>query len=201
MASQDYADWNQALSRFIEPLEKRFPQHAYQEEVQGWKDKVALVRAERRAEILDKSTIASLARPDGPSEELYLKTRERAAGPIKAGNLPLVAGHWMRFAEALSPLLDKDKDARGWHLLAEKRVRQAREEWLAQARPIAEKKAFWLKARQIGSPTDEEEARTALQKALKESRDWATTNAEDFPVEPEFVTRLPEPLGPPSKPM
>ena len=201
MASQDYADWNQALSRFIEPLEKRFPQHAYQEEVQGWKDKVALVRAERRAEILDKSTIASLARPDGPSEELYLKTRERAAGPIKAGNLPLVAGHWMRFAEALSPLLDKDKDARGWHFLAEKRVRQAREEWLAQARPIAEKKAFWLKARQIGSPTDEEEARTALQKALKESRDWATTNAEDFPVEPEFVTRLPEPLGPPSKPM
>lgn len=201
MASLEYSDWNQAISRYIEPLEKRFPQHAYQDEVRGWKDKVALVRAERRAEILDKSTIAALSRPDGPAEALYVKTRENMADSAKSGNLPAVAGHWLRFAEAVAPLMDKDQDVRGWHLLAEKRVRQATDEWTARARPIAEKKAYWLKARQIGSPTDEEEARTALEKALKESRDWSATSAEDFPVEPVFVPQMPEPLSLPATPM
>lgn len=201
MASSEYSDWNQAISRYVEPLEKRFPQHAYQDEVRGWKDKVALVRAERRAEILDKSTIAALSRPDGPAEALYLKTRENMADSAKSGNLPAVAGHWLRFAEAVAPLMDKDKDVRGWHLLAEKRVRQATDEWTARARPIAEKKAYWLKARQIGSPTDEEEARTALEKALKESRDWSATSADAFPVEPVFVPQMPEPLSLPAAPM
>lgn len=199
MASPEYSDWNQAMSRYVEPLEKRFPQHAYQDEVRGWKEKVALTRAERRADILDKSTISALARPDGPAEELYVKARERAADDFKAHNLPAIAGHWIRLGEALKPLAEKSPDALGWLLLAEKRERVAREDWLAQARPVVEKKLNWLKARQIGSPADEEETRKALENVLSESRIWPGMKPEAVPVEAKFEPQMP--VQPPANPM
>ena len=198
MASSDYADWNQALSRYIKPMEAKFPDHSFKDDTRQWKLKFYAVQAQRRAEILDKSTIAALARPEGPSETLYVKSRNRAADAIKDGDLPKIAGHWRQLAESLNTLAEKDELAWGWQILATQREQSARDEWMSRTQPLVQKQKRWMQAREHGSPTDEEDARSDFVKVLKQSKDWSNINPEDFPAELKFVPVMPGPFVEPS---
>ena len=194
MASEDYSEWLQAMNRFVEPLERRFPEHSYKEDVAKWRDQVALAGAERRAMVLDRSTIAALVKADGPAEELYVKARDLAVLPIKEGRHRDVAGCWIRLAEALKAVESKDKNARGWMLLSEKRATDARNKWLTDTNPVLEKYRKWQQAKQFGSPTDEETTLADFKASLLASSVWRETSPEKFPPAPEFEPNLPPPL-------
>ena len=191
MASAEYSDWNQALNRYIKPLETKFPDHAFKDDVRQWKDKLYSTQADRRAEILDKSTIAALSRPDGPAETLYVKSRDQAAEAIKADDLPRVAGFWLQLSEILKPMAEKDETVWGWQGLAKRRSDEARKEWEARVQPLIQKQKRWIQAKEHGSPTDEEETRADFEKALKQSKDWSGTTPESFPASPVFVPVMP----------
>ena len=191
MASAEYSDWNQALNRYIKPLETKFPDHAFKDDVRQWKDKLYSTQADRRAEILDKSTIAALSRPDGPAETLYVKSRDQAAEAIKADDLPRVAGFWLQLSEILKPMAEKDETVWGWQGLAKRRSDDARKEWEARVQPLIQKQKRWIQAKEHGSPTDEEETRADFEKALKQSKDWSGTTPESFPASPVFVPVMP----------
>lgn len=194
MESDDYSDWLQAMTRYVEPLEKRFPNHAFESDVHLWQDKVALVRAERRAEILDRSSIAALARAEVPAERYYTLARDAVAPDIKNKKYDAIAGGWLRLGEAIQTLDVKEMDNRGWLLLAEKRVHQAMSDWQTEVDELAAKQKKWFEARKFGSPTDEETAHQDFAKALQESDNWSTVKPEAFPVNPKFEPVLPPPF-------
>jgi serine/threonine-protein kinase len=191
MESQEYTDWTAAISRYVEPLERRFPENAHQNEIRQWKDKVLEERSERRAEVLDKSTIATLGRASNPAEEHYVKAREQAAEDLRAGRFPQIAGHWSRLAEKLAPLAEQDEVARGWLLLTQKRIRAAQNAWESDTRRVAEKHLRWMQAQRFGSPTDLEETTRELVEAMKQSKVWQNATPDQFPLEPKFEPVLP----------
>lgn len=191
MKSQEYTDWTAAISRYVEPLERRFPENAHQNEIRQWKDKVLEERAERRSEVLDKSTIPTLGRASNPAEERYVKAREQAAEDLRAGRFPQIAGHWSRLAEKLAPLAEQDEVARGWLLLAQKRIRAAQNAWESDTRRVAEKHLRWMQAQRFGSPSDLEETTRELVEAMKQSKVWQNSTPDQFPLEPKFEPVLP----------
>ncbi|MBI1324918.1 protein kinase [bacterium] len=193
MQSGEYTDWTAAMSRYIGPLERRFPDNPHQSEIRQWKDKILAERVNRRAEVLDKSTIATLGRPDNPAEDAYIKARDAAADDIRAGRLTHIAGHWQKLAETLAPMAEKDDIARGWLLLTQERLRQVREAWEADTRPVLEKHRRWMQAHRFGSPKDLEETTQEFQDALKNSKVWSATMPDQFPLDPKF-----EPVEPPA---
>jgi len=195
MASEDYSDWLQAMNRFVEPLERRFPEHVYKEDVTKWRDQVALTAAERRAMVLDRSTIAAIVKADGPAEEFYIKARDLAALPSKENLYPEVAGCWVRLAEAIKPIESKDKNARGWILLADKRATEAKNKWTTETNSVLEKFRKWQQAKQFGSPMDEETTLAELGATLLASPIWRKTTPDNFPNMPEFEPVLPPPLN------
>jgi serine/threonine-protein kinase len=192
MESSEYTDWTTAMTRYIAPLELRFPETPHKDEIRHWKDRILAERISRRAEVLDKSTIATLGRPDNPAEAAYIKARDAAADDIRAGRLTHVAGHWHKLAETLSELAEKDETARGWLLLTQEREKRVRDAWEADTKPVAEKHQRWLQAQRFGSPNDLEETTKEFQTALKNSKIWSNTPPDQFPVEPKFTPILPE---------
>jgi len=50
MESDNPADWDRAWTDYLDPLEKKFPDHAYKEEVAELRDRYDELRAEREAE-------------------------------------------------------------------------------------------------------------------------------------------------------
>jgi hypothetical protein len=195
MASEDYSDWLQAMNRFVEPLERRFPEHAYKEDVSKWRDQVALTAADRRAMVLDRSTIAALVKADGPAEDLYVKARDLAVLPTKENLYQELAGCWIRLAEALKPIESKDKNARGWILLADKRATDAKNKWTTETDSVLEKFRKWQQAKQFGSPMDEETTLADFNAALLASPNWRNIDPSKFPDMPEFKPVLPPPIN------
>jgi serine/threonine-protein kinase len=195
MASEDYSDWLQAMNRFVEPLERRFPEHAYKEDVSKWRDQVALTAADRRAMVLDRSTIAALVKADGPAEDLYVKARDLAVLPTKENLYQELAGCWIRLAEALKPIESKDKNARGWILLADKRATDAKNKWTTETNSVLEKFRKWQQAKQFGSPMDEETTLADFNAALLASPNWRNIDPSKFPDMPEFKPVLPPPIN------
>ena len=54
MANPDPLEWIRARDEYLEPLDRRFPKHAYREQTEAWRDKIDLRDAERRAIVLEK---------------------------------------------------------------------------------------------------------------------------------------------------
>jgi tRNA A-37 threonylcarbamoyl transferase component Bud32 len=192
MESSEYTDWTTALKRYAEPLESRFPETIHKDDIRLWKDRVLAERIARRAEVLDKSTIANLGRPDNPAEDLYVKARDQAADDIRTGRLEHVAGHWQSLADKLAPLAEKDELARGWLLLTQKRLSEVRQTWEADTKRVVEKYMRWRQAHQFGSPNDLEETTREFMTALKDSKIWQNTPPDQFPPNPKFAPVLPD---------
>ena len=42
MASSKRTDWHEARDEYLDKLDQRFPNHPYREQIQKWRDKIAL---------------------------------------------------------------------------------------------------------------------------------------------------------------
>ena len=61
MASSKRSDWKEARDEYLDKLDQRFPNHPFREQIQKWRDKIALEDAERRAPYLNGPVPTDLA--------------------------------------------------------------------------------------------------------------------------------------------
>jgi hypothetical protein len=119
MASSSRGDWITARDEYIEPLNRRFPNHPYKHETQAWLDTILLHDAEGRAARLESPVRTALTEPNTPVEHQYVATAHRAATLAETKDDLGLIRVWQDFARQLHP---DDRDERGWYLLAEKRL-------------------------------------------------------------------------------
>ncbi|WZO98933.1 serine/threonine-protein kinase [Isosphaeraceae bacterium EP7] len=134
MAHSDHTDWTLALDRYIEPLDSRFPDHAYKAQTETWRDKIALNAAERRAGRLETSKGTGLAGPSTDVETLYLRTFEGVQALLQQYKEPEALAAWEKSLAAYAP---HGREARGWILLTKGRIKALSEE-IAKRRATAE---------------------------------------------------------------
>ena len=120
MASTDRLDWFTAQTQYLDELDRRFPAHPYKPQTDAWNDKIALSRAERRSEILEKSAVPGFKKADGQGEGLYAAVYPEADAAVKRFDDPDAVRRWRDMAASLDK--DATKSERGWLLLAKNKA-------------------------------------------------------------------------------
>jgi serine/threonine-protein kinase len=121
MASDSRSDWIHARDEYLEPLDRRFPNHPYREQTTRWRDKILLRDAESRASYLTAPVVTSLNQPRTDAERQFVITNVVAAEASKRGDDLAAVQQWKELAAKYRP---EDKDERQWYLLALHRAEQ-----------------------------------------------------------------------------
>jgi serine/threonine protein kinase len=199
MASDDRLERTRARDEYLDPLDQRFPNHAYREKTEAWRDQIDLEDAERRAQVFDEIGFSGFKKARGEAEELYREVAKEVEAALKRKDDREAARLW----RAMEKQLSRDgRQGRGWALLARSRA-EAVEKGINRRRETVER----LMAQATIAPqfADSELARN---NALKILRDVVDRFA-DYPDVAEFVTQAKQALAaatatesapPPAKP-
>jgi len=136
MASTDRLDWFSAESRYLDELDRRFPDHPYKPRTDAWHDKIVLNRVERRSEVLERSAVPGFKKAEGQGEQLYAAVFPEADAAIKRFDDLDAARRWRDMAASLEK--DGSKPERGWLLLAKKKAETIQAAIEARTRNVAE---------------------------------------------------------------
>jgi serine/threonine-protein kinase len=117
--SERFEDWTTAEMR-LEELEKRFPNHPYQKELQELHDKVALYKARGRARWIEGKRV----KPQTDVEASYVATFTAADESVRQWQDHVAMQQWLRFVNEVEG--HKDKSLRGWELLGRERAEELR---------------------------------------------------------------------------
>ena len=120
MASPDPFDWLRARDEYLEPLERRFPQHPYRADTEAWRDRIDLRDATRRALILEKPNLTGFSKPQNEAEALYQNAFNEAEAALKLHHDLDAQALWSRMVEQLDR--GEGRADRGWSLLAQSKV-------------------------------------------------------------------------------
>ena len=119
MASATPTDWVRAREEYLDPLDARFPEHPYREKTEGWRDRIDLRAAERRAEILEKVNLAAFSKPKDEAEATYQHAFQEADAALKIHHDLDAVGQWRSMEKQLTK---EGRENRGWVLLARTRA-------------------------------------------------------------------------------
>ncbi len=119
MASADPTDWIRARDEYLDPLDHRFPDHLFRPETEGWRDRIDLRDATRRAEILEKPNLAAFSKPKTEAEALYQVSFNEADAAIKMHHDVDAEMIWLNMAKQLTR---EGRVDRGWRLIAENKA-------------------------------------------------------------------------------
>lgn len=145
MESDDPADWDRAWSSYLEPLERKYPDHPYQEELRDYRRRVDDRKAENKAQ---RQTTRGISGSDAMN--LYaLGQRLRGEGDLRAAELA-----WQDLVDIFAGV-DSEKT---WVELARKRLAE-----LQNAPPLEERRAAVMKAIEQASRLDRDAAEKRLQ--------------------------------------
>ena len=121
MASDSRSDWINARDEYLEPLDRRFPNHPYREQTTRWRDRILLRDAEGRAGYLTAPVVTAINQPKTDAERQFVITHAVAAEASKRGDDLAAVQQWKELAAKFRP---EDKDERQWYLLALHRADQ-----------------------------------------------------------------------------
>jgi serine/threonine-protein kinase len=122
MATGSSSDRITARDEYLDPLDRRFPDHPYKAKTQEWRDIILLEEAERRAKTLSSQVkLPPMTEPQNDSEFKYVTYDSLATKAAADGNELMAANAWKEMAGQIS---DKGPEERKWHLLAVKRAEQ-----------------------------------------------------------------------------
>ncbi|QDV34833.1 serine/threonine protein kinase [Tautonia plasticadhaerens] len=174
MKSDSRADWKIALDRYVEPIERRFPDHPYGDQFAELRERIALDEARGRAVQLESPTNLGRPRPDRPVEALYKTTISEITPFVTLGQNALVAEKWSLFVAALERR--DDPEQRGWVMLG----REKREESLEALREQKLTAANLFRQAMMGlrSGLPEEAVRTQLRQLIASYATPARGDAE-----------------------
>ena len=119
MASKNRADWLDARDDYIDPLDRRFPDHPYRETTRAWRDRILLHEAEERAKVLASPLGIKLTEPRDENERTFVGFNTVASASAEHGNELAAIEQWEMMARQLQP---DDPAQRPWYLLARKRA-------------------------------------------------------------------------------
>lgn len=119
MESPQRSDWLIAMRDYIEPLDRRFPDHPYREETQAWRDQIALDEAEGRAKLLASPVQTRFSEPNTEGERQFIAFNALASKAEAEGDELTAQRCW---AEMSATVNADDPDERKWFLLANKRA-------------------------------------------------------------------------------
>ena len=120
MASQDPTDWIRARDEYLDPLDRRFPEHPFRDEVDGWRDRLDLRDATRRAEILEKPNLAAFSKPKDEAEALYQVSFNESEAALKLHHDGDAQAIWAKMADDLGR--GPGRTNRGWVLIARRKA-------------------------------------------------------------------------------
>ncbi len=83
MASSKRSDWHEARDEYLDKLDQRFPNHPFREQIQKWRDKIALEDAERRAAVPERPRSRPIW-PIAPNARSRSPMRWRSRHPVEA---------------------------------------------------------------------------------------------------------------------
>jgi serine/threonine-protein kinase len=162
MDSKNSADWAEAVNRYLDPLDQRFPENPYKTTTRPWRDRVLLNQAERRAGVLERRFHSPYYEPNSNVERTYLAASDEASTHLDRGDDGRAAEAWSAMAKSLRP---DDRDERPWQLLAEKRARDLRQKITERRKFVEGLVQKYNEAQRKGNSDDAE----ALRKNLLEN--------------------------------
>lgn len=115
--SEQPADWKDAKRRYIDELERRYPDHPYKAEVGQLLDNIALNDTRAQARRIERG----IAEPQTDPERLYRNAERVASEAEKAGHEDVAHATWIELAGTYRADFPKE---RGWLLVAEERARK-----------------------------------------------------------------------------
>ena len=115
MASEKRDDWITARDEYLDPLDRRFPQHPYREKTEGWRDKLDLSDSERRALVLEQVNLTGFSKPKTEGEDLYQNMYKEVEAALRRKDDREAAKLWRSLEKQLAR---ENRQDRGWALLA-----------------------------------------------------------------------------------
>lgn len=103
-----------AQEDYFPEIERRFPQH--HEQVQQWRDEIALEKVRSRANILERPNLLASSKPDTPSEGQYVAAFTAVEAALRDGDLPHAHQIWQDLAEVCTG--GTEADGRLWARVA-----------------------------------------------------------------------------------
>ena len=119
MESSRRADWLIAMREYIEPLDRRFPDHPHREQTQAWRDQIALDEAEGRSKLLASPVKTRFSEPQTNGERQFIMFNELATKAEAEGDELTAQRIWREMSATVNA---DDPDDRKWFLLANKRA-------------------------------------------------------------------------------
>jgi serine/threonine-protein kinase len=134
MASADPHDWQTARDEYLEPLDRRFPDHPYKSTTRDWRDKILVADIEGRAKMLEAKAGTKFNEPKNEVEARWVGYHAAATAAHGAGDDEKAANAWEDLARSYKADADSE---RGWHLMARARADELRKE-MAVRRGVVE---------------------------------------------------------------
>ena len=119
MASKNRSDWLDARDNYLDPLDRRFPNHRYREATRAWRDRILTIEAEDRARVLASGLAIKLTEPKDDNERTFVGFHTVAGASMEHGNELAAVQQWEMMKRQFRP---DDPAQRPWYLLARKRV-------------------------------------------------------------------------------
>jgi serine/threonine-protein kinase len=150
MRSEDPADWDRAWTEYLEPLQRRYPDHPYQEQIKQCRQKIDDYSALRRA----LATVGSSV-PKSEAQRFY----QRGLRRCQEGNAPAARLIWQNVVTAFEGI---ESEERWVHLAAAGLAELDRRASPAAGHPDASVDQALERARQADAPAAEK-VRRALE--------------------------------------
>lgn len=117
MAKPNRSDWVLAQEHYVSELERRFPEHPYQAEVQAWKDRILLDQAEGRERFLVNPNLLAVSKPKDETEAAFQRTYMSVAKDLSE-DAPIVRDEAaLRSWRGLAQVVEGRAADRMWWLL------------------------------------------------------------------------------------
>ena len=196
MASTRRADWLTAREEYLEPLERRFPDNPYREQIRAWRDKILLEDAERRWKILTAG-VKPFSEPSNDAERQVVITTTLATEASGRRDDLVAVQQWRELAKLLKP---DDPEERLWYLLASRRVEQLEAAIRNRRKYIEKQLQIADEAFRTGHPNQAISIRSKLVEQYTGYTDLADLfPATPVPVQPAPATPAPVQPAPTTK--
>ena len=185
MASDDATDWIRARDEYLEPLDRRFPNHPFRDQTEGWRDRIDLRDARRRAEVLEGINMTAFSKPKTLAEEIYRNTFQEADAAHKLRHDGDAQANWRSMEKRLTK---EGREDRGWVLLARSKAEEL-EKLIEQRRQTVA--ALIARATVPGQFADDESRRKYSRDILRD----VVARFGDYPDVDDLVSQAKGMLG------
>ncbi|WP_422926522.1 serine/threonine-protein kinase [Singulisphaera sp. PoT] len=196
MASEHRSDWERAREKYLDTLDRRFPESKYRSTVQSWRDRIELSRAIDRAVYLETPHPTPINKTQNVGEDSYVQYFSLASEASKRHDDLLAIHYWDQMSANLK---DKefDPEIRRWYLLAQKRSEDLKSAVEQRRRLVTSLLEQLAKARTMNRATEVANIANSIMTRYGDYTDLTDVLSEAGLTLPSPEAAVPEPSAPP----